>query len=375
MLGRVRRSLTEFAKEMLLDELVASAVYRGLAKLYRRSARVSKTLKKIAEMEERHVEFWRRFLEKRGVLYAPRLPRLRIALYTAIFRVLGLGLALRILEQDERSAVEMYSTLLESGELDDDERRELVSILEDELVHEDELEELSTGFREFMEHVRDAVLGMSDGIVEVLSVAAGLVGAYGDPLHVAVGGAIVGVAGALSMGIGAFSSVRAQKQVRQGLLTRIRLASRYAARLLVERVLKYLERRGFSREAVKCIEKDLRSRSDLLRMVIAEEEYGVREERLEEPKKAGLYTGLFYIVGAMIPLTPYFILLPIGLALPLSFALAVVLLGATGFVIAVSAGLSIGRKAVEMILAGLGSALLTLALGRAASLILGIELS
>ena len=70
MLGRVRRSLTEFAKEMLLDELVASAVYRGLAKLYRRSARVSKTLKKIAEMEERHVEFWRRFLEKRGVLYA-----------------------------------------------------------------------------------------------------------------------------------------------------------------------------------------------------------------------------------------------------------------------------------------------------------------
>ena len=110
-------------------------------------------------------------------------------------------------------------------------------------------------------------------------------------------------------------------------------------------------------------------------MVIAEEEYGIREERLEEPKKAGLYTGLFYIAGAMIPLTPYFILMSIGLALPLSFALAAALLGATSFVIAVSAGLSIGRKAVEMILAGLGSALLTLAIGRAASLILGIELS
>ncbi|RLG73076.1 MAG: hypothetical protein DRO23_09555 [Thermoprotei archaeon] len=69
-------------------------------------------------------------------------------------------------------------------------------------------------FRDMLDHIRDAVLGVSDGLVEVLSATAGLAGAYGNPLSVAIGGTIVGIAGILSMGIEAFTSVRAQTQIR-----------------------------------------------------------------------------------------------------------------------------------------------------------------
>ena len=102
-----------------------------------------------------------------------------------------------------------------------------------------------------MNYVSDAILGMSDGLVEVLSVSAGLAGAYGNPFNVALGGLIVVIAGALSMGIGSFTSVRAQKQVRLGVLTRIFLASRYIPMFFRDRVFNYMRKRVLVIESQK----------------------------------------------------------------------------------------------------------------------------
>jgi len=148
-------------------------------------------------------------------------------------------------------------------------------------------------FKDFMNHVRDAVLGMSDGLVEVLSVSAGLAGAYGDPINVAIGGSIVGIAGALSMGIGAFTSVRAQRQVRLSILSRIKLASKYVAHVFVSRVINYMMGKGLSKEAAEVIAEGASRDKELLGRIIAEEEYGLKEEALEKPGRAGLYTGFF----------------------------------------------------------------------------------
>jgi len=240
-------------------------------------------------------------------------------------------------------------------------------------VHEDEFIDEESKFKDFMNHVRDAVLGMSDGLVEVLSVSAGLAGAYGNTFNVALGGLIVGIAGALSMGIGSFISVRAQKQVRLGVLSRIFLASRYIPKLFRDRVFNYMRRKGFSDKTSETIADEALKNRELLGKIIAEEEYGLKEEALENPAKAGLYTGTFYIIGALVPLIPYFLLLPVQLPIPLSFILAAIMLGITGFLIAVSAGLSIKWKILELICAELGSAMLTYGIGRIASISLGIE--
>ena len=111
----------------------------------------------------------------------------------------------------------------------------------------------------------------------------------------------------------------------------------------------------------------------MLGKVAAEEEHGIWEEVIEEPFKAGLYTSLFYIIGSIFPLLPYFLLLPINIAIPLSFTLAALLLSVTGFIIAVSAGINIKRKVIEMVVAGLGAAVITYLIGYATSTILEIE--
>jgi len=365
--------LIEYARLALEDELFSSVIYRKLADFHR--GKIRSKLINIAEMEEEHANFWLNFLKKRGVRRLAEVNRIKVSIYAALFRILGLGLTLRLLEMGERDAVELYSKMLEDPSLSSDEREKLKKILEDELVHEQEFIDEESRFEDFLNHVRDIVLGMNDGLVEVLSVASGLAGVYGDPFHVALGGLIVGTGGALSMGIGAYASVKAQRQVHEGTLNRVKMAAKYVAHILTRRVAEYMVRKGYRRKIAEEIAEESGRKTHLLARIIAEEEYGIREEKLEEPAKAGIYTGVSYAVGALVPLIPYIINLPIGISIALSLVLAGLALAVTGFIIAISANLPIRRKIAEMILAGLGSAGTTFAIGRLASIILGVEVS
>lgn len=343
--------------------------------MYKESS-LSKKLLTMSEMEKKHAGVWLNFLKKRSVdIRSLKINKLKVDFLALIFRVLGLGLTLRLLELGERSAIDLYSTILESAKLTDEEKEAIKQILEDELVHEHDFLEEETKFRDFINHVRDAVLGMSDGLVEVLSVSAGLAGAYGNPIPVAMGGAIVGIAGALSMSIGTYTSVKAQKQVRLSVISRVKLASKYVAHVFTSRVINYMRKKGLSSRLSKSIANEALRNSELLSKIVTDEEYGLKEEILENPAKAGLYTGAFYIIGALVPLTPYFLSIPVSIALPWSFMLAALMLAVTGFIIAVSANLEIKRKILELIIAGLGSATITFIIGKIASLILGIEIS
>lgn len=364
--------LIRLASKALADEAYSAEVYELLSRLFSGEP-IRSRLSQLSRIERSHAEFWRAFIGRRGGSPDVGAGRVRALLNALVFRLIGLGLTLRILEMGEREAVGLYSRILESPEMEEWEREQVTRILEDELVHEREFEREESRFEDFITHVREAVLGMNDGLVEVLSVAAGLAGAYGSPLPVALGGLIVGIAGALSMGIGSFASVRAQRQIQEGTLQRIRMASRYVAHLFRDRVASYMARKGFSAETSRAIAEESSGKPELLSKLVAEEEHGLREESLESPLKAGFYTGIFYIVGALVPLIPYFLGLPMSVGIVSSLCLAGIALAFTGFMVAVSAGLAIKRKIGEMVLAGLGSAAITFAIGRLASIILGVE--
>ncbi len=370
---KASEEVISLAEQSLMDELSTAAIYARLAKVYE-GRPIAAKLKEYARMEANHARFWTNFLRSRGLDPSKyRVSGWKLTLKSVLYRLLGIGLTLRILELGEKDAIEKYSKMLDSPELTDEEKKELRKILEDELVHEQEFESEESKFKEFLAHVRDAVLGMNDGLVEILSVSAGLAGAYGNPVNVALGGTIVGVGGALSMAIGTYVSVKAQKEVRLGTLSRVKLASKYVANVYVSRIVSYMRKKGFSKEVAETIAEDAKKDKELLGRLVAEEEYGLREEALENPRAAGVYTGVFYIVGAFIPLLPYFLMLPIFTALPLSFILAALILAMTAFIIAVSADLNVRRKIMEMVVAGLGSATLTYGIGKLASILLGIE--
>ena len=177
------------------------------------------------------------------------------------------------------------------------------------------------------------------------------------------------------MSVGAFASVRAQRQIHEGILRRLSIAAQYVAHIFKERVREYMRRKGYSDKVSKAIAEESSKEPKLLSKVIAEEEYNLREEMLESPIKAGIYTGLAYALGATVPLIPYFLGLAINIAIIASLLLAGTALAFTGFIIAISANLPIKKKILEMIIAGLGSAGVTYIVGKLASILLGIEVA
>ncbi len=363
------------AEESLRDELESAKIYGSLAeKLEGRD--IGRKLREIARMEASHAAFWAKFLKARGVDPSKIRPRgWRVRLYSLLFRLIGFGLTIKLLELGEDQAIATYSRLLEKGELSEEEARELRKLIEDELMHEETFLEEESKIKEFLDHVRDAVLGMSDGLVEILSVTAGLAGAYGDPINVALGGLIVGMGGALSMGIGSYISVKAQREVRLGTLSTVRNIIRSIPAAVMGMLKKALRGKGISEDAAKALIRDAARDEALMRKLVAEEVYEIKEEMIEDPGKAGLYTGAFYILGAVVPLIPYFLRLPISISLPLSVAFAGAMLAVVGFIIAVSAGLSIKKKMFEMVAGGIGAAAITYLIGKGASTLLGIEVS
>jgi VIT1/CCC1 family predicted Fe2+/Mn2+ transporter len=77
------------------------------------------------------------------------------------------------------------------------------------------------------------------------------------------------------------------------------------------------------------------------------------------------------VIGAAIPLLPYLFAPTIITALIPSVILATINLAATGILVALLDYMPTAKKVGEMILSGLGCSVLTFAIGKAASFLLG----
>ncbi len=302
-------TLTELAKEFYTNELEDYRLYRSLSERAK-SPELKETLERIANMEKGHARFWREFLRRRGEEVPSERKRLQHSLLIALGRLINPVLLVSLLELGEASAYTQYYRFLkeEGQKLLEEERERLKSIIKDELSHE-------SSFREKVEqlglsNVRDMVLGMNDGLVELLGVVAGLSAVYrNEPTLVGASAVVVGVAGAISMGVGAFISVRSQRQVN---------------------------------EAVK-------ERNMILAEVTGEKREQTEEVRENEIRSA-LFTGFSYLLGVVFPVSPYFFSSSSISALYLSLLLALlVLLVVAGF-IALLSGISFKKKAIEMVL-------------------------
>ena len=64
------------------------------------------------------------------------------------------------------------------------------------------------------EKIRNIFLGLNDGLMEILGAVSGFFGAFSDAVTVLIAAATAAVAGALSMGAGAFFALNSEKEVR-----------------------------------------------------------------------------------------------------------------------------------------------------------------
>ncbi|MBN2224870.1 MAG: VIT1/CCC1 transporter family protein [Deltaproteobacteria bacterium] len=190
-LSKINRRIIALQKDEATEHIIYQRLARTITDTHNREI-----LSRIAEDEKRHYDFWRK-ISGRDV--GPG--RLRVLVYYAAARILGITFALKLLELGERNAQIVYETL--SGTVPG-----LSAIIADENEHEHELVDLIDEHR--LHYVGSIVLGLSDALVELTGTLAGFTLALKDTRIIAAAGLITGVAAALSMAASEYQSTRSE---------------------------------------------------------------------------------------------------------------------------------------------------------------------
>lgn len=202
-------------------------------------------------------------------------------------------------------------------------------------------------------YIRDIVYGGVDGIVTTFAVVAGAAGA--DLAHYIV--IILGVANliadGLSMGIGNFLSLRAERDNYNRLYEEEKEEVREIPEIEREEIMEMFSSKGFEGEELQRVVDKITSDEHVWIDTMMREEHGVTPDVTELPAMHGCATFVSFVVFGSVPIAPYFF----GVPQDIRFQVAIV---STGIALMILAGIRswitkqrIISGAVELL--GLGS--------------------
>ncbi|WP_010477704.1 VIT1/CCC1 transporter family protein [Thermococcus zilligii] len=350
--------MIELAMRFYGDEYSDSVLYAKLSKTEKDKG-IKEEFLRLSQIESEHAKFWHGFLKARGVeVKKSGVSRIHELSVRVLRKLLGPGAVASLLELGERSAVQKYFRYLTeySDRLSSDEVEKLKEVILDELEHEQFFRENKKRFH--AENIRDIILGMNDGLVEILGAVTGLSAVYTTaPKLVGISGVIVGVAGSLSMGIGAFISVRSQRQVNEALRERMKVLFKISPERAKVEIKERLMESGVPEEVAENTAEELAKRGEGAVGLLT-------QEGNEDEVRSALYTGLAYLLGVIFPVLPYFLAPTSTVALPFSILLAGTVLAIVATLVSILSGISMKSKIMEMVTTGLGAAFLSYLFGR-----------
>ena len=180
--------LEEIGREMCKEEWESFVIYSYLAAT-EKDPKKAEQLKRIADQERRHFEFWKRFVECQP-------PKVNLRKVKILRKIFGTHFLLKLMEKNEEKAIFCYKRLL--NEVKDEElKKEIEEILKDELEHEKELIEGVEDIR--VKYLGYVALGLADAVVEITGVHTGFLGATANTVLAGLAGIIVGFSASLSM--------------------------------------------------------------------------------------------------------------------------------------------------------------------------------
>jgi vacuolar iron transporter family protein len=190
----------EVVKKLLIAEMneaTETIVYSKLAKTAKDEGS-AKSLEDISKDEARHFAFFESLTGKKA---APS--KWKIFKYYWTARIFGLTFGIKLMENGEAGAQINYKSL-------EKDVPGLAGIIEDENKHELKLIELIKDER--LQYIGSVVLGLSDALVELTGMLAGLTLAMQNTRLVAMAGLITGVAAALSMAASQYLAVKSAEE-------------------------------------------------------------------------------------------------------------------------------------------------------------------
>jgi len=194
---------------------------------------------------------------------------------------------------------------------------------ETHLHHEDHLQSSDL--------LTDIVIGMSDGLTVPFALAAGLSGAVDSTSIIIVAGIAEIAAGSIAMGLGGFLAGKTEQDHYNSELKKEYWEVDHLPAKEKEEVREFFETLGLSKEVQDKAVTELTKDKDRWVEFMMKYELGLDKP---DPKRAGrsaFNIGFSYIVGGLVPLSPYFFVSDSVEALKISVVITLICLFIFGF--------------------------------------------
>ena len=212
--------------------------------------------------------------------------------------------------------------------------------------------------------VRDVILGANDGLVSILALVAGVYGAITESHVILVAGVAGAIAGAISMGAGAYLSSKSEKEVTERERARKGIRKRRTPEEEREELVKFYQDRGFKIQEAQAIADRVASEMESRAVFTIGEELGLTSEESWPPVKAATLTGLSFAIFSLIPILPFVFMEVTSAAITAVIASVATLFG-VGASKAIFTRKSWLRSGAEMMAIGTLAAAATYAIGLA----------
>jgi len=156
--------------------------------------------------------------------------------------------------------------------------------------------------------VRDVIFGANDGLVSILALLAGVYGAATQSRLILIAGIAGAVAGAISMGAGAYLSSKSEQEVTEKEHERKGLRKPRAAEEERAELARFYQARGFRKQEAQAIAHRVSVQLEAEAEYAVGEEPGLTSEEAWPPWKAAVLTGLSFAIASVVPILPFTVL-------------------------------------------------------------------
>jgi len=211
--------------------------------------------------------------------------------------------------------------------------------------------------------IRAAVLGGNDGLVSNFSLVMGIAGATGGGQAVLLAGIAGLLAGALSMALGEWISVKSSQELYENQMA-IEMDELETNPEGEEKELALIYMaKGIPEEQARTMSAEIMKDKTHAHAVLVKEELGINPEELQGSAiEAALYSFFLFTIGAIIPVSPFFFTSGFH-AIVLSVAFSAVGLFVIGAAITLFTGKNVWYSGFRQVIFGLIAAAITFGIG------------
>ena len=359
----------------LVDELNGAALYDALAAA-ESNDRLAEVYRRLAGVERRHAERWRKKLEDAGETLPDFKPSWRTQTLGWLARRFGTKIVLPSVQSLERAGTDKYAGQADARDFHGDERSHMrvIKLMSstgggfagNEVARFEGRHRAAGG-----NALRAAVLGANDGLVSNLSLVMGVAGAALSERAILIAGLAGLLAGAMSMALGEWLSVQSSREFYSHQIATEEEELRTMPEEETEELALIYQARGLGEEQARAFAANMMSNEDTALTTLAREELGIDPEELGGSAwQAAAVSFVLFSLGAIVPVLPF--LFESGRdAVMLSVGFSIVALFAVGGGITLYTGRSVLFSGTRQVAFGMIAAALTFGIGR----LVGISLA